>query len=169
MKALLVMDVQNFILGFGDFSATIEKIKSLISHYDALGNDVIFIQHVDDDPESPMYRENTDNVGLYINPEKHKVITKNMPDAFANEELGQYLKDKGITQISIAGFNAEICCKCTAIGGYYKGLSVEYIADACNTTNTPEMYEMPGLDIIRFVCYFLEDSGYAKVVQADDI
>ncbi|MCL2364675.1 MAG: isochorismatase family protein [Defluviitaleaceae bacterium] len=145
------------------------KIEALITHYDTTGDEAIFIQHQADNPDNPMFRVNTDNIALSIQPGHHMVFTKSVRDAFTNPELEQYLKNKGISQVDIVGFNVEMCCKCTAIGAYYRGFEVAYIADACNTTTTPEMYEMPGLDVIRLTCGFLEGSGYAQILEFDEI
>ena len=56
MEALLVIDVQNGIVEFGDFKDELALIKNVIEDFKGKGKPVIFIRHFDDVEESPLYK-----------------------------------------------------------------------------------------------------------------
>lgn len=56
MQALLVIDVQNGIVNLGYVQEELSIIESLIMDFKENGKPVIFIRHLDDQEESPLYQ-----------------------------------------------------------------------------------------------------------------
>ena len=56
MQALLVIDVQNGIVSFGDFQEELSLIEKVIQDFQSDGRPVIFMKHLDDEEESPLYK-----------------------------------------------------------------------------------------------------------------
>ncbi len=56
MKALLVIDVQNGIVNFGDFKEELSLIENVIKDFKASNSPVIFMRHLDDAEESPLFK-----------------------------------------------------------------------------------------------------------------
>ncbi|MFA1822666.1 hypothetical protein ACDX78_21355 [Virgibacillus oceani] len=59
MKVLLVIDVQNGIVNFGDFKQVLTLREIIIKDFKASGLPVIFMRHFDDMVESPLYKHST--------------------------------------------------------------------------------------------------------------
>lgn len=55
MKALLVIDVQNGIVNFGDFKEELSLMENVIKDFNESNSPVIFMKHLDDSVESPLY------------------------------------------------------------------------------------------------------------------
>jgi hypothetical protein len=56
VQALLVIDVQNGIVNLGDFQEELSTIENVIKDFKDNGKPVIFIRHLDDVEESPLYQ-----------------------------------------------------------------------------------------------------------------
>lgn len=56
MKALLVIDVQNGIVNFADFNEEISTMEKVINDFKEKNLPVIFIRHLDEIKESPLYK-----------------------------------------------------------------------------------------------------------------
>ena len=152
MEALLVIDVQNGIVEFGDFKDELALITNMIEDFKGKGKPVIFIRHFDDVEESPLYKG---SAGSELHPSIKEfaeiVVEKKTPSSFYKTELASLLEEFGVEHVFITGFNTEFCCMFTAISAYDRGYKVTFIEDATGTVNTDETYEMPGLDIRDFV------------------
>jgi nicotinamidase-related amidase len=164
--ALLVIDVQNGIVNFRDFKNELFKIESVITDFKNENNPVIFIQHFDQNKESPLHR-NSDGSQLVSGLKDYAdyIVEKNTPSAFFNTKLAILLEKLGVEHLFITGFNTEFCCMFTAISAYDRGYTVTFIEDATGTVNTDETYEMYGLDIRDFVGTVLHWSDVIEVLD----
>src|SRR5699024_6203064 len=152
MKALLVIDVQNGLVDLGDFDDDLAKMESVIKDFKKDNHPVIFMRHVDDIEESPLYKGATGSeLHHSLKTYADYVIEKQTPSSFYNTELDDVLEKWGIDHLFITGFNTEFCCQFTAISAFDRGYNVTFIEDATGTVNTAETYEMEGLDIRDFV------------------
>ncbi|MBD8069112.1 cysteine hydrolase family protein [Bacillus sp. PS06] len=169
MKALLVIDVQNGIVSFGNFEQELSKMEKVIIDFKDKGLPVIFIRHFDEMEESPLYR---DSVGSEIHPSlapyAEDVIVKSTPSSFFKTELSKKLEELGVDHLFIIGFNTEFCCMFTAIAAYDRGFKVTFIEDATGTVGTEDSYEMKGLDIKDFVGTVLHWSEVIEVLDYDE-
>lgn len=169
MKALLVIDVQNGIVNYGDFKEELSLMENVIKDFKDRNNPVIFMRHLDDAEESPLYKHS-------IGSELHSslkdyadyVLEKQTPSSFFNTELSITLEKLGINHLFITGFNTEFCCMFTAISAFDRGYKVTFIENATGTVNTDETYEMPGLDIKDFVGTVLHWSDAVEVLDYEE-
>lgn len=169
MKALLVIDVQNGIVNFGDFKEELSLMENVIKDFKDSKNPVIFMRHVDDMEESPLYKN---SVGSELHPSLKDyadyVLEKQTPSSFVDTNLSETLEELGIKHLFITGFNTEFCCMFTAIAAFDRGYKVTFIENATGTVNNAETYEMPGLDIKDFVGTVLHWSNAIEVLDFDE-
>jgi nicotinamidase-related amidase len=178
MKALLVIDVQNGIVKYGDFKEELLLMEHVIKDFKESGSPVIFIKHFDDSKESPLCRGSVGSeLHSSLKDYADYVIEKQTPSSFFNTELSTTLEKLGINHLFIIGFETEFCCMFTAISAFDRGYKVTFIKDATGTTNTDNSYEMQGLDIKSFVGKVLKWSsvievldyeGYVKVYKSEN-
>ena len=169
MKALLVIDVQNGLIEKGNFQKELSVMERVIKDFKDNGGPVIFMRHVDDDEQSPLYRgsDGSDLHDSLKNYAEH-IIEKQTPSSFFNTNLSDILKGFGVTHLFITGFNTEYCCMFTAISAFDRGYKVSFLEDATATVNTDEVYEMEGLDINDFVGSVLYTSNVIEVLDDEE-
>ncbi|WP_170006853.1 isochorismatase family protein [Bacillus fonticola] len=167
--ALLVIDVQNGIMNHGDFTEELSLMEKIIEDFKGSANPVIFMRHLDDIEESPLYK---DSVGSELHSSLRDyadyVIEKQTPSSFFQTELANILEKLGVRHLFITGFNTEFCCMFTAISAFDRGYKVTFIEDATGTVNTDETYEMKGLDIKDFVGTVLHWSDVIEVLDYEE-
>ncbi|WP_046214501.1 isochorismatase family protein [Paenibacillus wulumuqiensis] len=170
MQALLVIDVQNGIVNYGDhdFQPELIRMEQIIQDYRQAGQPVIFLRHVDERPEHPLYRGSEGGaIHPSLQPYADQVIEKSTPSAFFQTELAGVLEGLGVNHVCIVGFEAEFCCMFTSIAAYDRGYRVTLVQDATGTTNTADSYEMPGLDVRSLVGKVLHWSEVIEVLDYD--
>lgn len=169
MQALLVIDVQNGIVNFGDFKEELSLMENVIKDFKSDGRSVIFMRHLDDEEESPLYKESIGSE-LHSSVKEYAdyVIEKQTPSSFFNTNLSNLLGELGVKHLFITGFNTEFCCMFTAISAYDRGYEVTFIENATGTVNTDETYEMKGLDIRDFVGTVLHWSNAIEVLDYEE-
>ncbi|MCG7343628.1 cysteine hydrolase [Sporosarcina sp. ACRSL] len=169
MEALLVIDVQNGIVEFGDFTNELNLMKHVIEDFKSKGKPVIFVRHFDKEEESPLFK---DSAGSELHPflkdYAEHVVEKWTPSAFFETELAGLLEKFGVQHVFITGFNTEFCCMFTAISAFDRGYKVTFIEDATGTASTAESYDMPGLDIRDFVGTVLHWSDVIEVLDYEE-
>jgi len=166
MKALLVIDVQNGIVKYGDFKQELSLMECVIKDFKESSSPVIFIRHFDDSKESPLCRESVGSeLHNSLKDYADYVIEKQTPSSFFNTELSNTLEKLGVNHLYIIGFETEFCCMFTAISAFDRGYKVTFIKDATGTTNTDISYEMQGLDINGFVGKVLKWSSVIEVLE----
>ena len=169
MQALLVIDVQNGIVNFKDFGEELVLIETIIKDFKGDGRPVIFVRHLDDEEESPLYKGSSGSE-LHSSLKEYAdyVIEKKTPSSFFNTNLSVVLEELGIKQLFITGFNTEFCCMFTAISAFDRGFEVTFIENATGTVNTGETYEMQDLDIRDFIGTVLHWSNAIEVLDYEE-
>ncbi|MCK6206337.1 MULTISPECIES: cysteine hydrolase family protein [Bacillus] len=168
-KALLVIDVQNGIVDIGDFQHELSLMEKVIKDFKDNGMPVIFMRHMDDLIESPLYKDSLGSeVHASLKEYADYVIEKQSPSSFFNTKLADILEELGVNHLFITGFNTEFCCMFTAISAYDRGFHVTFIEDATGTVNSEETYEMKGLDIKDFIGTVLHWSQAIEVLDYED-
>ncbi|MGM8215861.1 isochorismatase family protein [Bacillaceae bacterium W0354] len=169
MKALLVIDVQDGIVNFRDFGVELQNIERVIKDFKKRRKPVIFIQHFDDNKESPLNRHaSTSNLYEPLAHYADHIIEKGTPSSFHQTDLQSLLEKLGVNHLIITGFNTEFCCLFTAISAFDRGYSVSFIEDATGTVNNDETYEMKGLDIKDFIGTVLHWSDVIEVLDIEE-
>lgn len=169
MKALLVIDVQNGIVNFGNFKEELSLMESVIKNFKDSSSPVIFMRHLDDSEESPL---NKGSIGSELHSSlkvyADYVLEKQTPSSFFNTELSTTLERLGVNHLFIIGFETEFCCMFTAISAFDRGYKVTFIKNATGTGNTDETYGMQGLDIKNFVGKVLHWSSVIEVLDYEE-
>ncbi len=65
--------------------------------------------------------------------EGEPVVVKQVPNAFADTELGELVDAAGNQQVILAGFMTHMCVAFTAAGAFLRGNPPTVVADACAT------------------------------------
>jgi len=169
MKALLVIDVQNAIINFENFKEELLLMENVIKDFKDSNSPVIFMRHLDDSEESPLYKHSTGSeLHSSLKDYADHILEKQTPSSFFNTELPSLLEALSVNHLFITGYNTEFCCMFTAIAAYDRGYKVTFIEDATGTVNTEETYEMQGLDIKDFVGTVLHWSNVIEVLDYEE-
>lgn len=169
MKALLVIDVQNGIIEYGDFEEELDKMESIIEDFKENNDPVIFIRHMDVEKESPLFKDSAGSeLHSSLKDYAEHVIEKQTPSSFFKTSLASTLEELGVDHLFIIGFNTEFCCQFTSIAAFDRGYQVTFIEDATGTVNDEETYEMKGLDIRDFVGTVLHWSDVIEVLDYEE-
>jgi len=137
-RALLVIDVQNeYITGqlpikFPPVSTSLPNITLAMDSARVAGIPVVTVQH-DAPAGSPVFA--VGSPAWQLHPEvaaRHADhhIHKQASSAFAGTGLAQWLKDKQIDTLTIAGYMTHNCDAATIYHAAHDGLTVEFLADA---------------------------------------
>jgi nicotinamidase-related amidase len=138
--ALLVIDVQNEYFS-GKLPVTypqgsLENILKAMDRANASNIPVAVIQHTSLVPEAPTFRKGTPGWELHDEIKRRHsdiVIEKHLPGSFTGTGLEDWLKGKGIMNITIAGYMTQMCCDTTARQAFHRGYAVNFLADATGT------------------------------------
>ncbi|MEC5425004.1 isochorismatase family protein [Virgibacillus sp. C22-A2] len=169
MKALLVIDVQKALVDLGDFEEELLLMEDIIKDFKEDESPVIFTRHMDDEEDSPLYRESSGSeLDSSLCEYADYIVEKQTPSSFFNTGLDEHLESLGVNHIFIIGFNTEFCCMFTAIAAFDRGYEVTFIEDATGTVNDDDTYEMKGLDIRDFVGSVLHWSNVIEVLDYEE-
>ena len=158
MKALLVIDVQNGFLEGKD--VLVDNISKIAEHFRGNNDKVIAFKHIDEDVGSPIEKSTEGaEISEKILSHTDELLEKRYPISFKETDLDKILKESGIEEIYITGFNMEFCILFTSIAATDRGYKVTVIEDLCSTVNTGGTYEMSDLDIVDFVGTVIDWSG----------
>lgn len=136
-RALLVIDVQNeYFTGALPITHPAGHLDRILAVMDAAQGRIptVVIQHGFAD--KPIFRKGTP--GWELHPEvasrpRDVLIEKTMPGSFTGTGLEDWLRERGITTVSIAGYMTHMCCDTTARQAVHRGLTVEFLSDATGT------------------------------------
>ncbi len=139
-RALLVIDVQREYFD-GALPIThphghLETILKTMDEAAKAGIPTAVIRHHQADPESPMFRLNSDAWQLHDEVEQRPrniLIDKQLPGAFTDTGLDAWLKQVGADCVGVSGYMTHMCCDNTARQAFHNGYQVEFLSDATGT------------------------------------
>ncbi|EST11462.1 isochorismatase family cysteine hydrolase [Sporolactobacillus laevolacticus] len=168
MRALLVIDVQQGFIDSRNFEKMIQNIHRLIINSQKNKEPIFFIRHLDKGKES-MIQDGTPagEICHQLAPYVSECIEKRLPSAFFRTSLDSKLRNAGVDEVILCGFNAEYCIFFNSVAAFEHGYGVHVIEDACASVNTGETYEMNDLDIPKFIFSVLDNSGEMTVSELD--
>jgi nicotinamidase-related amidase len=141
-RALLVIDVQreyfDGALPISHPVGHLEKILEVMDTAHRAGVPTAVIRHHQPDPESPIFRKNSEMWELHPEVARRPhdcLIDKQLPGSFTGTNLGDWLNSVGADTVTIAGYMTHICCDTTARQAMHRGLKVEFLRDATGTLN----------------------------------
>jgi len=138
-RALLVIDVQNeYFTGALPITHPAGHLDQILDAMDAASGriPVVVVQHHFDDPDKPFFQKGTSGWELHpeISGRSHDLLVqKTMPGSFTGTNLEEWLKQRKIDTVTIAGYMTHMCCDTTARQAVHRGLNVEFLRDATGT------------------------------------
>jgi len=143
-RALVVIDVQNeYFTGALPITHPVGHLDRILQVMDAAASEkvpTVVVQHSFDD--KPIFRKGTAQWRLHPDVEtrpRDLLVEKSLPGSFTNTPLEAWLRERGISTITVAGYMTHMCCDTTARQAVHRGFSVEFLSDATGTlalTNT---------------------------------
>lgn len=139
-QALLVIDVQNeYFTGKLPVTYPQGSLENIIKAMDWAHESrvpIAVVQHTSPAPEAPTFKKGTNGWELHdaIN-RRHAdiVIEKHLPGSFTGTSLEDWLKEKEIRTVTIAGYMTQMCCDTTARQAFHRGYAVNFLSDATGT------------------------------------
>ncbi|MDB5353468.1 MAG: sttH [Planctomycetota bacterium] len=136
-RALLVIDVQNeYFTGALPITHPVGHLQTILRVMDAAEGRIptVVIQH--HATEMPIFRRGSHEWELH--PEvagrpRDMLVEKTLPGAFTNTQLEDWLRKRGITTVTIAGYMTHMCCDTTARQAVHRGFKAEFLSDATGT------------------------------------
>ena len=136
-RALLIIDVQNeYFTGALRITHPAGHLEQILKVMDAASGRIptVVIQHHCDD--RPIFRPGSREWELH--PEvagrpRELLIQKSLPGSFTNTPLEDWLREHGITTVTIAGYMTHMCCDTTARQAVHRGFQSEFLSDATGT------------------------------------
>jgi len=139
-RALIVIDVQREYfegaLPITHPAGHLENILQVMDEAAKAGVPTAVVRHHQADPESPIFRLNSEMWQLLPEVEQRPrdlLIDKQLPGTFTNTNLEEWLKSVNAETVSIAGYMTHMCCDTTARQALHHGYQVEFLRDATGT------------------------------------
>jgi nicotinamidase-related amidase len=139
-RALVVIDVQReYFEGALPIRHPVGHLDTILEVMDAAKKaniPTVVVRHHQPDPQSPIFRNGSDMWQLHDEVEarpRDVLIDKQLPGSFTNTPLQQFLKERGVDTVCIAGYMTQVCCDTTARQAFHRGYKVEFLRDATGT------------------------------------
>ncbi len=138
-RALLVIDVQNeYFTGALPISHPTGHLEQILRVMDAAAGRIptVVIQHTFLQPDKPFFQKGT--AAWQLHPEvagrgRDVLFEKNLPGSFTGTALEEWLRERDISTVTIAGYMTHMCCDTTARQAVHRGFNVEFLSDATGT------------------------------------
>jgi nicotinamidase-related amidase len=139
-SVLLVIDVQNeYFTGLMPVTYPTESLKNILramDHAQKKGIPVAVIRHTSLAGNAGTFKKGT--VGWVLHEEIKRrpadiLVEKNLPGSFTRTDLETWLKSRGISRVTIAGYMTQMCCDTTARQAFHRGYAVDFLSDATGT------------------------------------
>lgn len=138
-RALLVIDVQNeYFTGALPITHPAGHLERILAAMDAAAGRVptVVVQHHFPDPEKPFFQKGSPTWELHpevaSRPHDH-LIEKTLPGSFTGTDLEEWLRERDVDTVTIAGYMTHMCCDTTARQAVHRGVTVEFLSDATGT------------------------------------
>jgi nicotinamidase-related amidase len=138
-RALLAIDVQNeYFTGALPITHPAGHLEQILGAMDAAAGKVptIVVQHHFPQADMPFFQKGTAGWELHdeIKSRPHDLlIEKTMPGSFTGTPLEDWLRDREIDTVTIAGYMTHMCCDTTARQAVHRGFKCEFLRDATGT------------------------------------
>jgi len=140
-KTIILVDVQNDYFTGGkcelyDIEKTAAVAALLLEESRRNGDEVIFIQHVNMNPNASFFGEGTKGCEIHdsVKPlSNEKIFIKHKPNSFYETGLDEYLRSKGISDLIICGMMTHMCIDTTVRAAKELGYVVKLFENACTT------------------------------------
>ena len=139
-RALLVIDVQReYFDGAFPIRHPAGHLRAILEVMDAAKKaniPTVVVRHHQPDPESPVFRKGSELWQLHADIEsrpRDALIDKQLPGSFTITPLDNFLEERDVDTVCIAGYMTQVCCDTTARQAFHRGYKVEFLRDATGT------------------------------------
>ncbi|WP_026411034.1 cysteine hydrolase family protein [Actinomadura oligospora] len=140
-RALIVIDVQNeYVTGnlpiaYPPLDVSLANIGAAMDAATRAAIPVVVVQHVAP-ADSPLFAR--DSVGFELHPTVagrpyDLLMEKTLPSSFTGTGLAEWLTERGVDTLVIAGYMTQNCNESTARDAVHRGFAVEFLSDAAGT------------------------------------
>lgn len=138
-RALIVIDVQNeYFTGALPITHPAGHLDNILRVMDAARGKVpiVVVQHHFPQADKPFFQKGTP--GWELHPEvagrpRDALVEKTLPGSFTGTALQEWLRERDIGTVTIAGYMTHMCCDTTAREAVHRGFAVEFLSDATGT------------------------------------
>lgn len=167
--ALIVVDFQEGLVAENPFNKenTINNIELLIKECRDNNVEVIYARHDGGKGDELEFGSKGWQIYNQVAPEKgEKIIEKQYNSAFKNTELKEYLDEKSIDTIVLAGMQTEYCIDTTCKVAFEHNFKL-IIPEETNTTFDNEF--MSGKDIYEYYNFKIWKNRFAKLEKVQNV
>lgn len=140
-KALLIVDIQNDYFPGGNMALegspeAGERARTLLDAARRVGLPVYHVQHVSVRPGASFFLPGTVGVEIHdcVRPQPGElVVQKHFPNSFRKTTLQDALKDRGVSELILAGMMTHMCVDATTRAAFDLGFGCTLAHDACAT------------------------------------
>lgn len=139
-RALLVIDVQNeYFTGALPITHPAGHLENILRAMDSAESHqvpVAVIQHHFPDASAGIFQRGSDAWELHAEVKSRPrdiLIEKTLPGSFTGTFLSDWLAERQVQTVTIAGYMTHMCCDTTARQAVHRGLTVEFLRDATGT------------------------------------
>ena len=164
-EALLLIDIQNiyFTPGAMLLHKPVEAAKNaakLLKKFRAENKTVIHIRH---------NFEVLSCIHKLVKPmDGEKIILKEKPSSFLGTDLLDYLREKEITDLVVAGMMSHMCVDTTVRACQDHGFKVTLIEDACTTMALKYHGKKMDAETVHAIYMASLNDGFAHVITTED-
>lgn len=167
---LLVVDVQKSLVGEHPWreEQLLETICGLQEKFREQGKEVAFVRH-DDGPESEGMAFGSPGWEIYdgVAPRPgERVFDKRFNSAFLKTGLEEYLREKGVDTIVLAGMQTEYCIDATVKSAFERGFRVILPTDGVTTFDNGML---TAAELNRLFIYKIWKGRFAEILLPAEI
>lgn len=173
-RALLVIDVQNeYFTGKMPVTYPESSFGNILRAIEFANDNripVVVIQHTAPQPDAQTFRKDSNEWRLHPQIEalhREVLIEKNLPGSFTGTELEQWLRDRDIDTVVIAGYMTQMCCDTTARQALHLGFSVEFLFDATGTLNISNYAGTVTAEVLHRAILVTQAMRFSKVLTTE--
>ncbi len=176
-QALLLIDLQNDYFPGGTMElvgadAAVAQAALLLQACRGRGLPVIHVQHIAQRPGATFFLPGTRGAEIHaaVQPARGEaVVTKHFPNSFRETPLLQALRERGITQLLVAGMMSHMCVDTSVRAAADLGFGCQLAHDACATRELQfDGASVAAADVQRAYMAGL-NGAFAKVQTAAEI
>ena len=176
-RALIVIDVQNEYFAGGNLpieyppvADTLPNIARAMDAAKAAGVPVVVVQHTAPSG-APVFDKATERWQLHPEVARRHAdhhIEKTMASAFTHTGLAEWLAERGIDTLTVAGYMTHNCDAGTIYEAAHRGLEVEFLNDASGALPYTNAVGSASAEEIHRVFSVVFHSNFAAAVSTSD-
>jgi nicotinamidase-related amidase len=174
-EALLVIDVQNeYFTGKLPVTHPVGSLDKILKAMDWAHEGrvpVIVIRHTSTPPEATTFRKDTHGWELHDEIKRRHadvIIDKTLPGSFTGTTLDNWLRERGITMVTIVGYMTQMCCDTTARQAFHRNYAVNFLSDATGTLDISNHAGAITAAELHRAILVTQQQRFARVITTDE-